>query len=413
MPLFSRGSPALIQKIDQPRIQIFLYGIIIFLFWMSLNLYAPTLPNYLKTRTNDLALIGSILGMYGLFGTVIRLPLGIAADWLGRGKSLLFIGIVLEGLGAWLMGSADNVNTLLLGRAICGIAAATWVVIVVAFSNLFPQEEAVRATVILTMIPSFGRLLGSLVTGWLNEMGGYPLAFFISTGIAGLALLFLMPATDIKHSPQVPSIYNFGKLVTRRDVLVPSLLNTIGQYAFMGAVFGFIPLLAQRLGAGNVMLSLNVSVFVILYALGNLAATSVNRLIGSRTLVMMGILFIAVGYGIAAIAPSLEWIFIAQACFGLGEGISYPVIMGLCIEKVPINERSTAMGLHQTIYSLGGFIGPWLSGIIAKAIGIQPMFGVTAPACLALGLLGVYFLFAKSMGSLVYPPTTYSDDSSN
>jgi len=367
---------------------------------MALNLYAPTLPNYIATRTQKMALVGVILSMYALFGSLIRLPLGISADWLGRCKLFIFFGIILEGLGAWLMGSATNVNILLLGRAICGIAAATWVVIVVAFSNLFPQEEAVKATVILTLIPSFGRLLGSLMTGWLNELGGYPLAFYVSTGIAGLALVFLMATMDIKHSPQVPTINKFKKLITRRDVLVPSLLNTIGQYAFMGAVFGFIPLLAQRLGAGNVMLGLNVSVFVVLYALGNLAAISVNHLIGSRTLVMMGLLLIAVGYVFAAIAPSLEWIYIAQACFGLGEGISYPVIMGLCIEKVSINERSTAMGLHQTIYSLGGFIGPWLSGILADAIGIQPMFGITAFAFLALGLFGVHFLSARRTGEM-------------
>ena len=377
-----------------------MYGVVVFLFWMALNLYAPTLPIYIKTRTQNLALIGVILSMYGLFGTLIRLPLGIAADWLGRCKSLFFIGIVLEGLGAWLMGAADNVNTLIVGRAISGLAAGTWVVVVVSFSNLFPHEEAVRATVILTMIPSFGRLIGSLLTGWLNELGGYPLAFFVSTGIAGLALLFLMPTREINRPRRAPSLQNFGKLIARRDVLVPSLLNIIGQYVVMGAVFGFVPILAQRLGAGNVMLSLLVTVYVILYALGNLIATSVNRRIGSRTMVIIGIVLMAAGYGFAAIAPSLVWLFIAQACYGFAGGTSYPVIMGLCIEKVTVNERSTAMGLHQAIYSIGGFVGPWLSGILANSVGIQPMFGVTAFACLALGLLGVHFLSARKVGEV-------------
>jgi hypothetical protein len=38
------------------------------------------------------------------------------------------------------------------------------------------------------------------------------------------------------------------------------------------------------------------------------------------------------------------------------------------------------------------FGGPWLSGILADAMGIRPMFGVTAVACLALGLFGAYWL---------------------
>jgi len=112
-------------------------------------------------------------------------------------------------------------------------------------------------------------------------------------------------------------------------------------------------------------------------------------------MVIIGVVLMAAGYGFAAFASSLVWVFIAQACYGFAGGTSYPVIMGLCIEKVTINERSTAMGLHQAIYSIGGFVGPWLSGILANYIGIQPMFGVTAFACLALGLLGVYSLFAK------------------
>jgi DHA1 family multidrug resistance protein-like MFS transporter len=403
VPLFSKGGYPLIKKIYQQRVQIFIYGIVVFLFWMSLNLYAPTLPNYIKSRTNDLAMTGAILAMYGLFGTLVRLPLGIAADWLGRGKTLFFVGIALEGLGAWLMGTADSANMLLVGRAISGLAAAAWVVVVVSFSNLFPFEEAVRATVILTMIPSYGRLLGSLLTGWLNELGGYPLAFFVSTGIAVLALLFLIPVREVKHPAQVPSLASIGKLLARRDVMVSSFLNVIGQYVVMGAVFGFIPILAQRLGAGNVMLSLLVTGYVVLYALGNSAATTFNRRMGNRTKVKIGVILMAAGFGLAAIAPSLEWMFIAQACFGFAGGISYPIIMGMCIENVSINERSTVMGLHQTIYSIGAFIGPWLSGILADAIGLQPMFGVTAFGCLALGLLGVLWLPTRKAGSLAIP----------
>jgi hypothetical protein len=34
------------------------------------------------------------------------------------------------------------------------------------------------------------------------------------------------------------------------------------------------------------------------------------------------------------------------------------------------------------------FGGPWLSGLLADQIGIQPMFGVTAFVCLALGVIG-------------------------
>jgi len=47
------------------------------------------------------------------------------------------------------------------------------------------------------------------------------------------------------------------------------------------------------------------------------------------------------------------------------------------------------------------FGGPWLSGILAAAIGIQPMFGVTAFVCLALGLLGAR-LAHREAGAIRY-----------
>jgi len=64
------------------------------------------------------------------------------------------------------------------------------------------------------------------------------------------------------------------------------------------------------------------------------------------------------------------------------------VLMGMSIERVADAERTTAMGLHQAVYAIGMFAGPWLSGMLADAMGIGPMFALTAFACLVLGLVG-------------------------
>jgi len=44
------------------------------------------------------------------------------------------------------------------------------------------------------------------------------------------------------------------------------------------------------------------------------------------------------------------------------------------------------MSLHQAVYAIGMFSGPGVSGSLADAMGIRPMFGVTAFLCLVLGL---------------------------
>jgi len=56
-------------------------------------------------------------------------------------------------------------------------------------------------------------------------------------------------------------------------------------------------------------------------------------------------------------------------------------------KEVDDAERTTAMGLHQAVYASGMFAGPWLSGLLAQATGLRPMFGVTAVGCLTVGIL--------------------------
>ena len=63
--------------------------------------------------------------------------------------------------------------------------------------------------------------------------------------------------------------------------------------------------------------------------------------------------------------------------------------------KNQTKRHTTATGLHQAAYAIGMFGGPWLSGMLASALGIRPTFGVTAFGCLVLGLLGTNLLAEK------------------
>ncbi|MFZ5916745.1 MAG: MFS transporter [Chloroflexota bacterium] len=377
------------------RLTVALYGVAVLIYWIALYLYVPTLPTYIRSKSDDLALVGVVLSMYGLWQAIVRLPLGIAADWLGRRKPFIVAGFVLVGLGAWLMGSADTVNDLILGRAVTGLAAATWVPLVAVFSTLFPPEEAVRASALLTFIGSVGRVLATGITGSLNDLGGYPLAFFLAAGAAVVAILVLLPASERQTAACQPSWGGIGRLITRRDVLLPALLSAVNMHANYAVSYGFLPILAQDLGATDVVKSFLVSLHIGLSTLGNLAAMAAVHRLGARRLVDVSFVLLALGIGGVALASSLPLLFAAQFLIGLASGVVYPVLMGLSIRFVADAERTTAMGLHQAVYAAGMFSGPWLSGLLAQALGIQTMFGLTAFACLAIGLLVARWLVVE------------------
>lgn len=368
------------------RLSITLYLVVAFLYWVSLFLYVPTLSSYAESKTHSLAVVGIVLSMYGLWQALIRIPLGITADWLGRRKPFVILGLALAGLGAWILGEADSATGLIIGRALTGLAAGAWVPLIVLFNTLFPRHETIRATTFLTLANSIGRVLATSLTGTLNNLGGFKLTFILATAVAGLSIVLLLPVSEQRQPANPPSVTSLVQLVTRKDVLLPTLLAALLQYVNWTATLSFIPILVKQLGGTGVTQSLYVSVNIGLVVLGNLTVAAIVYRTGIRRLLYLGFIILAAGLGVVALSPSLLILFGGQVLLGLAEGVLYPTLMGLSIRFVVDAERTTAMGLHQAVYALGTFAGPWFSGLLAAAIGLQPMFGITAFACLVVSL---------------------------
>lgn len=367
------------------RTTITLVIIAVALYWASLYFYVPTLPVVAEQRTGgDLVMVGVIISMYGLWQAIVRLPLGILTDWLGRRKPFLILGFGLAALGAWLMGTSEGSQGLLVGRAITGLAAATWVPLVVLFSSLFPPQEAVRASALLSMVNSISRMAATGANGVLNDVGGYGLAFFVAAAVAGLAILAVLPVREAARAPQRPSLRGIGRLVIRPDVLVPALLSALAQYVAWATTFGFIPIMARNLGASDYLQGILVTLNIGVSLAGNLFLSAYALRIGNRKLVILGFGISLVGVLIAAAAPALgagaaalALVVAATVLLGIGFGVAYPLLMGMSIENVDETERATAMGLHQAVYAIGMFAGPSFSGLLAERFGIPMMLVLT------------------------------------
>jgi len=335
-----------------------LCGAAVALYWAALEVYLPTLPTYIAERSGALAQVGAILAMYGLSQTLVRFPLGILSDWVGRRKPFVIAGMILAAMGALMLGYAQGTPALYVGRTITGLAGAAWVPLLVMFSALFPPEESVRATAMVTLIGSAARTVATSATGWLNDWGGYRLAFQIAAFLAAVGIVALLPSSDPRRDPQPPNTRAILRLVTRPDVLLPSLVAFASQFAMWGSTFSFNPIMARELG----------------------------RRFGARALTYAGLGMLCGGIVLVAVAPSVTWVLVAQAVIGFSQGIGYPVLVGLSIRHVDDIQRTSAMGLHQMIYALGMFGGPAACGLLADAFGLRAMFCITAALALLAGL---------------------------
>lgn len=378
-----------------PRAARSLYGAVALLYWASLYAYVPTLPAYAATLTPDLALIGTILSMYGLWQALARLPMGIASDWVGWRKPFIILGLLMCAGGALLMGTAGNPQSLLYGRAITGLGAATWVPLTVVFSALYPPEQAVRATTTLTLMSAIARLLATGANASLNALGGYGLTFTVAAALAGIAIALVLPAPEQRRPAQPPKARGLVRLALREDALVPALLNAVTHFALMGVSYGFITLRAKELGAAAALVSNLTVIHLVAFTPSVLLATLLLRRFALRPLLVVSFAVIAAGAACAA-GPSVPWLIASQILVALGYGVAYPILMGMSIQKVDGRERTTAMGVHQSVYAIGMFAGPWLCGILAKSLGLPLMFVVTALGTLAVGAPGVLWATRKA-----------------
>lgn len=384
------------KRLRCPR-DMFLLILSVLFYWIGLYLYVPTLPTFIQTRTGTLAGVGIVLSMYGLLMGVLRLPVGVASDLVGRRKPFIILGLVLVGLGAWIMGVSSTARGLLLGRALTGVAATAWVPFVVLFSGMFRLEEAVRVAALLTFILNIGRILATSLTGWLNRMGGYSLAFYVAAGSAAIAILLILPVRETACDGARRSGASVVRLIRRPDVLLPAALSAVNLYADYTVTFSFMPILAGELGVSDVTKSLLVSLNLVAVAVGSLLVVTLARRIETRFLVWGSVVLLSIGIGMVAVADNVSLLIASQFIFGLAAGSGYSVFMGLSIRFVAQSDRATAMGLHQAVYASGMFAGPWISGLLGDAIGIRPMFAVTAVLCFILSAALIIAIRRRSM----------------
>jgi MFS family permease len=180
------------------------------------------------------------------------------------------------------------------------------------------------------------------------------------------------------------SVRSILTIFVRRDVLLPSFASAVCQFGVWAVVFAFLPLLARQLGAGEILVSLLMTTNLVANTAANIFSTFRVRKENQGLLLFGSFALFATGALLATVASSVPLLFAATSLMGIANGIFYPVLLGLSIERIDLSHRTTAMGIHQAVYAMGMFAGPWIGGMLSDALGIRAMFGIMAGFCVAV-----------------------------
>ena len=333
-------------------------------------------------------MVGVVLSMFGLGLILFRLPLSIAADEFGIHQKLILIGFLLSGVGAFVMGSANSAPYLIAGRIISGISCSIWVLIIVEFNNFFPSGGGIKSTTMLITITCCGKIISASLTGVLNNLGGYRLAYYVAAVLAVLAFISFWsikpPKVNIRsHFKMKETLPAFFTPL----VILPTLMDLVSTFAFNIGPSSFMPILADRLGATNIQLSLLTVVSEAVSLMLSLIIYTLLRRIGQVRLIMVSIMLTTLGMLGTAFASSLWHIYLGQFIITSGAGISYPIMLGLVIDTVDYNKRSTMVGIQQSVTALGILFGPMIGGIVADSLGIRSTFILVAIFVFVCGTL--------------------------
>lgn len=363
---------------------VILLGTATLFYWAALYVYVPALPVYALSLGASFAVVGLMVSAYGLSQLLLRIPVGLASDRLGQRKLFNVVGLLLTSAGCVVLFFAPNPTWLVIGRAVVGMSAATWVTITVTFSDYFEPSRVPGAMALLTFLGGMAQLVSMAVGGDLADRFGWHAPFLVGIGLGIIGALILLPIPEkpvIRTSPM--SVANMVRIGTSPRLLQISIVGALLQFTFWATTYAFVPVYAHNLGASRTVLGLLASGALVPYSL---AALGVSRWVsrwGATRFATVGLALCVVSPAVVPLIHSILLLGLSQAVGGLGRGLSMPVLLGLSIQGLAPSERATAMGVFQAVYAAGMFVGPASAGVIAQAIGLNGAFETSAVMCVA------------------------------
>ena len=333
---------------------------------------------------DDSTLIGLTMGIYGLTQGLLQIVFGVASDRLGRKRVIIF-GLLVFSLGSLVAALAPNLTWLAIGRAVQGAGAVSAAVTALLADQ---TRDEVRTKSMALVGASIGLMFAlSLVAAPLLVTHTGLAGLFAITAVLALlgvvVVIWWVPAEPLQHK-NIPR----GRLA---DVLrIPALLRlnfgVFVLHAVQLAMWMAVPALLVQAGLSRdhhwwVYLPTVLASFVVMGGMFSLERRGYLRAVfltavGLLAAVQLGFLWVASGEpGVAALSVLL---FVFFCGFNVLEA-SQP---SMASRVAPAHARGAAMGVYNTLQSLGFFAGGLMGGWLMKHLGAQGLFSVCAGAML-------------------------------
>ena len=333
----------------------------------------------------DPALIGLAMGIYGLTQGVLQIPYGLASDRFGR-KRVIVLGLLVFAAGSLLGAWAPTLHWLVAARALQGAGAISAAVTALLADQ---TRDVVRTKAMAMVGASIGLMFAVSLVAAPAAAAHIGLSGLFA--VTGLLAVLCMAAVGWWTPPE-PRLHADMPRGRVADVLaLPALVRlNVGVFvlhAVQLAMWVALPSLLVQAGLAKadhwkIYLPAVLASFVVMgFTLFPLERRGYLRAVFLASIGLVGL--VQLGLALAAPHAGLPALAVLLFLFFCGFNVLEATQPSLASRLAPAQARGTAMGIYNTLQSLGLFAGGAVGGWLAKHVGVAGLFA----ACAAMMVL--------------------------
>lgn len=329
----------------------------------------------------DVAAIGLALGAYGLTQACLQLPLGLAADRWGR-KPVIAFGLTLFVVGSIVCALAGSVDAMTWGRMIQGSGAIS-AAITALVADLTRDSQRSKAMAMIggsiALMFALSLAVAPMLYGWIGLNGLFWLTCALGLGAFWTLFRWVPPAPPLP----APRAGTFG-LVLRDARLFRLNLGVFILHAIQIAMWVAVPALLIQFADlplsrhWMIYLPAVLAALVVLWP-AMMQAERYGRMAQVFSLAVLLLCLVQSGFlGLLLLNPTqtmaLMLIFALMVLFFSGFNMLEALQPSLISRIAPATGKAQALGLYNTLQSLGLFTGGAMGGLLLQAGGYAAVF---------------------------------------
>ena len=342
---------------------------------------------------------GLLLGGYSAMQLIFAPILGKLSDRIGR-RPVLLMSILGTALGFVVLGVANSLALLFIGRLIDGISGANIPTAQAYIADVTPAEKRSGAMGLIGACLGLGFMLGPALGGFLGHRYGIHTPFLAAAALALLnalgVFLFLPESLPVEKrglQPERPSPWQTFLAARGTPLGTVMLCSLAVTAAFAGVTALFTLFTARRFNwtaQDNGWLFAYVG-FLGLLIQGGMLRQLIKR-VPEKSLIIVGTVCLVIAMAMLPVSTGLPMLLIASTFLATGNSLVTPLLSGWASRTADAQSQGVVLGLMQSIASLGRMIGPAIGGVL---LGIELQknpehYGYTAFwAAAAVALLAV------------------------